>query len=839
MKIVIDLQGAQTHSRYRGIGRYALSISQAIARNRGDDEIFLLLSAQLQENIQEIKEAFLGLVQPQNIIVFSAPTPLKYASPKNKQRQAIAQLMREELLNILNPDVVLITSLFEGFGDDATTSVKTSQNNFKTAVILYDLIPYIYPEHYLSNELIKEYYTSKITHLKKADILFAISNSSKQEAHHYLDFDTESIINISSAISDIFRPKLLAPYEKQKLFFRYAIEKKFIMYAPGGFDYRKNIKTLLSAYALLPTHIRQNYQLLISSNIGSDKKQEILSLASSLGIQESELLITGYISDEDLIALYNLTTLFVFPSLHEGFGLPLLEAMSCGAAVIGSNSSSIPEVIQREDALFDPNNPQELSALMADILEHPSKIQELKQHSLKIAATFSWDKSAQTLLNALHATIKPKEPLLTQASLNLEPFKKLIAEQKLSTQDTLLLSTFIARNTPKQKKHTIYVDITVLNRQDYGTGIQRVVRSVINELFKAPIDGYDLVLVHFEKQNDIYRCLSASAYQSKLTSQPEIIKDEIIEPKNGDIFFGLDLVSDVMYAHKQGLFKQYKAQGVTIKFVVYDILPILYPHWWPEGGSSHHAQWLQAIADVADELISISSAVNDEVQAYLLAISHPKAKHIKYSYFHLGADIASSLPSKGIPEGAQALLSVLNTSPTFLMVGTIEPRKGHLQTLKAFDILWKQNCNINLVIVGKAGWLVEETVSFIKNHSQYNKKLFWFDSISDEFLEKLYTASSALIAASEAEGFGLPLIEAAKHSLPIIARDIPVFKEVATSYAYYFANTSSPQELSQSLNAWLELYKTASHTKTSGMPYLNWSQSVSALKELLVTKKTL
>jgi len=834
MRIVIDMQGAQTQSRFRGIGRYSLSLSLSLAKNGAGNEIFLLLSAAFPETIQTIKDAFAELIPPQNIFVWFADVPLKQASPKNHTRQCTAEVIREAFLNSLNPDVVLITSLFEGFGDDALTSVKKIQNNFKTAVILYDLIPYIYPKHYLSNDLMKKYYLSKIEYLKKADYLFAISDSSLHEATDHLAFDAKNITNISSATSDIFRPRVLASYEKQKLLFRYNINKKFIMYAPGGFDYRKNVDMLLEAYANLPIDIRQNYQLLIASKISKDKKEHLEKSAASFGIKESELIIAGYVSDDDLVSLYNLTDLFVFPSIHEGFGLPLLEAMSCSACVIGSNTSSIPEVVQRDDSLFDPNSSKELSDLMTKILKSPSLQNELKLHSLKQSSKFSWDKSAKTLLSFLSQKITPKVQTSNQTLLNLEPFKHLICDQKLSSSDIAALSHSISLNNPKQNKPVIYIDITVLNKQDYGTGIQRVVRAVISELFNSPIEGYDLVLVHFEKQNDTYRCLSASSYQAKLTSAPATKKDEIVEPKCGDIFFGLDLVSDVVHAHKQGLFQRYKAQGVKIKFVIYDILPILYPHWWPQGGSIHHTNWLKAIADVADELISISSAVSDEVQEYLISINFKRTKDIKFSWFHLGADLSSSIPSKGMPQNADAILSKLSAAPTFLMVGTIEPRKGHLQTLRALDILWNENYDINLAIVGKSGWLVEDTLNFINTHPQKNIKLFWFESISDEFLDTLYASSSALIAASEAEGFGLPLIEAAKHSLPLIARDIPVFKEVALDHALYFANTASPQDLSQSIKEFLTLHKTDSHPKTTSMPYLSWQQSVEILKTYII-----
>jgi len=113
-------------------------------------------------------------------------------------------------------------------------------------------------------------------------------------------------------------------------------------------------------------------------------------------------------------------------------------------------------------------------------------------------------------------------------------------------------------------------------------------------------------------------------------------------------------------------------------------------------------------------------------------------------------------------------------------------------------------------------------------------RLFWLKGISDEYLEKVYGASSCLIAASEGEGFGLPLIEAAQYKLPIIARDIPVFREVAGEYAYYFPNSSDPDILASAAQDWLKLYESGKHPKSDDMPWLTWAESARRLLELIL-----
>jgi glycosyltransferase involved in cell wall biosynthesis len=111
--------------------------------------------------------------------------------------------------------------------------------------------------------------------------------------------------------------------------------------------------------------------------------------------------------------------------------------------------------------------------------------------------------------------------------------------------------------------------------------------------------------------------------------------------------------------------------------------------------------------------------------------------------------------------------------------------------------------------------------------------LFWLEQISDESLEEIYKVCSCLLQASEGEGFGLPLIEAAQHGLPIIARDISVFKEVAGNSAYYFKPSNHPEDLSSAIKEWLSLFYSNNHPKSDEMTYINWRQSTEQFVNLL------
>ena len=128
---------------------------------------------------------------------------------------------------------------------------------------------------------------------------------------------------------------------------------------------------------------------------------------------------------------------------------------------------------------------------------------------------------------------------------------------------------------------------------------------------------------------------------------------------------------------------------------------------------------------------------------------------------------------------------------------------------------------------------IPETVECLRTHPELFKRLFWLEGISDEFLEKVYAASSCLIAASYGEGFGLPLIEAAQKNIPIVARDIAVFREVAGEYAHYFT-ANNAEEFASAMLTWLKLYDQNQHTLSNEMPWLNWQQSAENLHKNLL-----
>ena len=171
------------------------------------------------------------------------------------------------------------------------------------------------------------------------------------------------------------------------------------------------------------------------------------------------------------------------------------------------------------------------------------------------------------------------------------------------------------------------------------------------------------------------------------------------------------------------------------------------------------------------------------------------------------------------------------------MVGTIEPRKGHAQALDAFDELTSHNSEVALVLVGRPGWMTEDLVGRIRSHPQAGKRLFWFEGASDELLARAYALAHVLLVPSRGEGFGLPLIEAAQHHLPVICRDLPVFREIAGSGATYFSGHAA-HDLAAVIEKWIAMHPNERPSSES-IPRLTWRQSRDELVDVIFSDRWL
>jgi glycosyltransferase involved in cell wall biosynthesis len=399
-----------------------------------------------------------------------------------------------------------------------------------------------------------------------------------------------------------------------------------------------------------------------------------------------------------------------------------------------------------------------------------------------------------------------------------------------SDQDFMQVAECMVANRQfAQGQKTLFVDLSNLVKRDYKTGVHRATQALLRELLFNPPVGYRVEPIYADGEQYRY----ARGLTCRLLGLDDLfLPDETVEFKRGDSFLGLDLVVHSM-PQMEAILQLQRARGVKLYWVVYDLLPFLLPDCFDEEMVSHYQRWLSSVTQVADGLLGISGAVADELRQWCADYPPKRPDPLRIGHFQMGTDIKQHPSSTGLPANSAAILAALQQRPAVLMVGTVEPRKGYQQTLAAFEQLWGAGVDATFVMVGQVGWKMDELAAKIQSHPELGKRLFWLSDASDEMLLKLYEHSTVLLAAAEGEGFGLPLIEAAQHDLPIIARDLPVFREIAGEHAFYFQG-KAPQALADAIQQWLSLWQAGSAPSSAGISWLTWAESAAQLKAFVI-----
>lgn len=324
----------------------------------------------------------------------------------------------------------------------------------------------------------------------------------------------------------------------------------------------------------------------------------------------------------------------------------------------------------------------------------------------------------------------------------------------------------------------LLVDVSAIIRHDPRTGIQRVVRAVWSELRNRSGSTFDVVPVFASPAHGYCQAPLDFAPGQPLAGAPRCAQ---VRP--GDAFLGLDLSAHLLPLHIDQV-RAWRASGARINIVVYDLLPLTNPDWFNDRTVRNFRRWFAAINTDADRAICISGHVADQLRRRLVA-GGPTPQ---VGQMRLGADIAASLPSAGICAEVARTAERMRVRPAVLMVGTVEPRKGYDSALRAFDHLWSSSPadSPDLVIAGRKGWKTEVLQAEIRAHPKHGERLHWLTGVSDEGLCRLYDACRGVLIASRAEGFGLPLVEAAMARRHVLARNLPVFREQGLANVIYF-----------------------------------------------------
>lgn len=261
-------------------------------------------------------------------------------------------------------------------------------------VTIHDLTLSKFPDEERSNVLKKFAYQLTIKNItQKAKRIIAVSQNTKEDAIKYLGAAVDKIRVVYEGVSGEFKP-ITDENIKARVKQKYGISKPFLLYV-GAWRKHKNLVMLVKAYNLFKNTHGLDYQLVIGG-IGPD--ENVQKFIQELGLK-AHIVTPGYIEDTDLPALYSAAVAFIMPSLYEGFGLPLLEAMACGTPTMLANVSSIPEIAGQENALyFDPNNLEQMAGAMYSIVTDDNLKQNLKKKGVKRAQDFTWEKMAKETL---------------------------------------------------------------------------------------------------------------------------------------------------------------------------------------------------------------------------------------------------------------------------------------------------------------------------------------------------------------------------------------------------------------------------------------------------------
>jgi len=231
------------------------------------------------------------------------------------------------------------------------------------------------------------------TAARRAKAIITVSQASKEDVVGLLGLDSRHIAVTYEAADPRFRPLSAAQVDATRQ--RLGLPRAFVL-ALGSADPRKNVDGLVNAYALLPAALRADHRLVIvwaHADLAAGIRQQVNGLGLTGDVQ-----FVRSVSNEDLVSVYNGASVFVFPSLAEGFGLPVLEAMACGTAVAASNGSSIPEVAGEAAVLFNARKPREVAEAMTRLLTDAQLRRSMTAKGLERASSFTWRRCAEQTL---------------------------------------------------------------------------------------------------------------------------------------------------------------------------------------------------------------------------------------------------------------------------------------------------------------------------------------------------------------------------------------------------------------------------------------------------------
>jgi glycosyltransferase involved in cell wall biosynthesis len=506
----------------------------------------------------------------------------------------------------------------------------------------------------------------------------------------------------------------------------------------SAFDERKNFEGLIAAFSLLPAEQRAKYQLVLVGGSDREATARIRQQAAKHGLDEQDVIFPGFISDHQLAALYRSCSLFVFPSFHEGFGLPALEAMSCGCPTIGSNLTSVPEVIGLDELLFDPYEPAGIAKLISEILTDEKRRTSAVRHANAHARTFSWDKVAAQAVAALKAAYTKK----AKTTVVYPSAKKMLADiasridlSRFAPGDLLEFGTTLVESE---------------RRITQKAGRKDVEKDAVWQI-EGPFDSsYSLALLNRETA----RALANLGYKVALKST-EGPGDFDPSPE----FLAAN--SDLAAMHKRA---QHSTHEHTVA-VSRNLYPPRVEDMRGPINALHHFAW---------EETGFPTDWTDNFNSHLTMLTC-LSTHVEKVMIDNGVTVPLVTTGCGVDHWERIQpdpnYQIAARGFKFLHVSSCFPRKGIDSLIAAYGDAFTCDDDVSLIIKtfenphNELRRLLSEAKA---RNPQFPDVVTIFGDISDAQLKALYTQCDVMVGPSLAEGYGLPFAEAMLSGIPVI-----------------------------------------------------------------------
>jgi glycosyltransferase involved in cell wall biosynthesis len=275
----------------------------------------------------------------------------------------------------------------------------------RTVVTIHDLIPLMRSMPlYRGSPPVRLYTRLVAASARRADAIIADSECSKRDVVKHLGIDPARVHVVYLAADARYRPVEDVRAARAK----YALPEKYILYL-GGYDQRKNVRVIIQAFARLREFYAADYRLVLAGvQLGADSEffPKPQRLAREAGLPEDAIHFIGWVEEADKPALYSGAAVFLFPSLYEGFGLPPLEAMACGAPVIASNALSLPEIVGAAAIQVDPRDAPAWADALRAVLTDDARRAQMRERGIAQSKKFSWQRAAEETLAVYHSAVR-------------------------------------------------------------------------------------------------------------------------------------------------------------------------------------------------------------------------------------------------------------------------------------------------------------------------------------------------------------------------------------------------------------------------------------------------